>query len=90
MGPLPVIADQLLCGIRDMGAEGGQEIESRTGDSAWRIPAGAAIVALEIIGDLTIVGVVMDAHYSLSATGLQRKGGSFSDQQLSLKKKMDD
>jgi hypothetical protein len=58
---MPVITDQLLSGIPDMDAEGGQGIESRTGGSAWESPAGAAIVTFEIIGDLTVLGIMVQS-----------------------------
>jgi hypothetical protein len=46
MGPLPIVRDELLSGVRDMSAQRGEEIEPATGDSARRIRAGAAITTL--------------------------------------------
>ena len=40
------------------GSEGAQE---RPGGSAWSIPAGAAIVAFEIIGDRMVLGVAVQS-----------------------------
>jgi hypothetical protein len=55
---LAIIPDQLLSGVRDMSAQGGEEIESGTGDRAWRIGAGATIVILGAIGNPARLAII--------------------------------
>lgn len=51
MGPLAIVPDELLSGIGEVGAMGGEEIESRAGKSARRMRAGTAAMILGVVGD---------------------------------------
>jgi len=64
VGPLAVVSDQLLAGIGDMSAKGGEEIESGTGGRGGRMRAGAAIPILGIVGDLADLSVIVQSMQS--------------------------
>jgi hypothetical protein len=61
---LPVVPYQLLTGVRDVSAKGGEEIERGTGGRGRRIRAGAALMILGIIGDLMSLPVIVQAIQS--------------------------
>lgn len=59
MGPRAIVPDELLSGVRDMGAQGGQEVECWTGNRAWRIRAGATLMMLGGVGNLSHLGIIV-------------------------------
>jgi hypothetical protein len=56
MGPLPIVPDELVSGIRNVRAQGSEEIECGIGKSACRVSAGTAVMILGgIDGDVLLI-----------------------------------
>jgi hypothetical protein len=68
MGPRTIIPDELLSGVRDMGAQVGQEVDCWTGTRAWRIRAGATLMTLGGVGNLSHLGILYKAIKNLHGT----------------------
>jgi hypothetical protein len=59
MGPLPIVPDELVSGIGNMRAQGGEEIERGTGNSTWRASAGTPVMIVGGIGDAAGAGIIV-------------------------------
>jgi hypothetical protein len=59
VGELPIISDELLSGVGDMGGQGGAEVECGTGNRAWRTLTGATLMILGGAGDLSGLGIIL-------------------------------
>jgi hypothetical protein len=59
--PSAIIPDQLLAGVRDVGTQGGKEIESGRGAGSRRMGTGMAVTILGIIGNLPGMGIVVQS-----------------------------